>query len=112
MLRLTSTTRPASSSEIVTNTTYERPPAARTRAGYSGSGLYRHFDEDSARLAKLGIKVDVFAGCVVTEGIVRYRFRYNSTIYSYYVDLVGKEITEEVLGSPPVDELSQREEKG
>lgn len=76
---------------------------AQGRAKWKVYGLYRRLEEDSARLQRLGIQVDWFAGCIVSEGIERYAYRYNATIHSHHVALVGREITEEVLGAAPVD---------
>ncbi len=70
-------------------------------------GLYSSESEDATRLKRLGVQVDWFAGCIVSDAIYRYRYAYNSTVYSHFVRLVGKEITEEVLATqpiPPADE--------
>jgi hypothetical protein len=85
---------------------------AQGRAKWKVYGLYRGLEEDSARLKRLGIQVDWFAGCIGSEGIERYAYRYNSTIYSHHVALVGKEITEEVLGPAPVNPRLARDEGG
>ena len=84
---------------------------AQGHAKWKVYGLYRRMDEDSARMKRLGVHVDWFAGCIVSDGILLYAYRYNLAVHSHYVALVGKEITEEVLGPTPVDPLSEREEK-
>ena len=76
---------------------------ARGEPKWKVYGLYRGYDENSQRLKPLGVQVDWFAGCVVSEAILRYSFTYNTTVHAHFVELVGPELTEEVHGPKPSD---------
>lgn len=85
---------------------------ARGNPKWKVCGLVHDSREDVARLKRLGIEFDWFQGCIVSEGILRYQYTYNSTVYSHFLKLAGEETTRDVLGDPPYDPNADFEEEG
>jgi hypothetical protein len=77
---------------------------ARGTPKWKVSGRVSDADEHAARLKRLGIELDWFADCIATDGIVRYRYDYNSAIRAHFVQSVGEETTLDVIGRPPIDD--------
>jgi hypothetical protein len=53
---------------------------------------------------KLGVEVDWFADCEVTDAVAHYAARYNSTVRSHLVSTLGAPVVAGVLGDSSAEE--------
>ncbi|MES2695528.1 MAG: hypothetical protein V4773_18770 [Verrucomicrobiota bacterium] len=68
-------------------------------------------DERSEQMKQLfALRQDHFCGCLVSDAIQRYAYRYNSRIRAHFVSLYGEDMVHEVMGAPPRDPSQQTEE--
>ena len=75
---------------------------ARGTPKWKVSGRVIDAEAHAASLKRLGIELDWFADCIATEGIIRYRYDYNTAIRSHFVRLIGESTTSDVIGRPPI----------